>query len=616
MRIKQVSNIFRPLRTSCAAVAGLALACSVASAQDGTNVLLVTNSTSNSSDRIGTHYARARQIPPENIVRVKTDVGDEIDRERYLREIEEPISQWIDQQQGQDQILYIVLTKGLPLRIRGTSGRSGNVASVDSELSLLYRKLTGVAVPSAGRLPNPYYLDSAPVGDARRFTHEVYDIYLVSRLDGFSEEDAIALIDRSIASSRSGDFLLDATGIPANRLADRWLRTAADRLATSGHRDQVVFESTSEVLIDRRNVLGYSSLGSNDPSLARRRLGLQFVPGALASTFVSTDARTLDEPPEGWRPGRTSDPAIFYRGSPQSLSADLIREGATGVAGQVAEPFLDGAIRPDILFPAYAAGFNLVEAFYLAMPYLSWQTVIFGDPLCAPFQTERLTAEQLASPVDPRTELPEHFLQRRLAALTAPGVTPEVASLLLEGEARRRRGDEAGMQKALVEATTTSPGLNAAHLILATAYEKAGQYDSAIERYRLVLAATPTDLVAGNNLAYALAVYKNSPKEALPIAQKAYTTSKGEARVTDTLGWIHYLLGNTAEAEALIAQAASLAPTNAEIHLHLAHAHLARNRADLGLAAFKKSLQLDAALASREDVKKLRDELLKGDSPR
>ena len=475
----------------------------------------------------------------------------------------------------------------------------------------MYRKLTGVAVQSAGRLANPYYLDSAPVSDARRFTHELYDIYLVSRLDGFSEEDAIALIDRSVASSRSGDFLLDATGIPANRLADRWLRTAADRLATSGHRDHVVFESTSEVLIDRRNVLGYSSLGSNDPALARRRLGLQFVPGALASTFVSTDARTLDEPPGGWQPGRTADPTMFFRGSPQSLSADLIREGVTGVAGQVAEPFLDGSIRPDILFPAYAAGFNLVEAFYLAMPYLSWQTVIFGDPLCAPFQTERLTSEQLASPIDPRTELPAHFLQRRLAALTAPGVTAAVASLLLEGEARRRRGDEAGMQKALEEATTTSPGLNAAHLILATAYEKAGEYDSAIERYRLVLAATPTDLVAGNNLAYALAVYKNSPKEALPIAQKAYTTSKGEARVTDTLGWIHYLLGNTAEAEALIAQAASLAPTNAEIHLHLAHAHLARNRADLGLAALKRSLQLDAALASREDVKKLRDELLK-----
>ena len=198
MRIKQVRKFFRLLARS-AAVASPLLACSVASAQDGRNVLLVINSNSSSSDRIGAHYARARQIPPENIVRVKTEGGDEIDRERYLREIEEPIFELIDQQKSQDQILYIVLTKGLPLRISGTSGRSGNVASVDSELSLLYRKLTGMMHSTAGPLANPYHLDSAPVSDAKRFTHEFYDIYLVSRLDGFSEEDAIALIDRSLS---------------------------------------------------------------------------------------------------------------------------------------------------------------------------------------------------------------------------------------------------------------------------------------------------------------------------------------------------------------------------------------------------------------------------------
>ena len=69
----------------------------------------------------------------------------------------------------------------------------------------------------------------------------------------------------------------------------------------------------------------------------------------------------------------------------QSLIADLVRDGVTGVAGYVGEPFLDGTIRPDILFPAYVGGLNLIEAYYAAMPYLSWQTVIVGDPLCAPF---------------------------------------------------------------------------------------------------------------------------------------------------------------------------------------------------------------------------------------
>ena len=33
--------------------------------------------------------------------------------------------------------------------------------------------------------------------------------------------------------------------------------------------------------------------------------------------------------------------------------------------------------------PAYAHGRNLAESYYLALPFLSWQGVIFGDPLCS-----------------------------------------------------------------------------------------------------------------------------------------------------------------------------------------------------------------------------------------
>jgi len=40
-----------------------------------------------------------------------------------------------------------MLTKDVPIRISGTSGRSGPNASVDSELTLLYRRRTGESVP-------------------------------------------------------------------------------------------------------------------------------------------------------------------------------------------------------------------------------------------------------------------------------------------------------------------------------------------------------------------------------------------------------------------------------------------------------------------------------------
>ena len=78
--------------------------------------------------------------------------------------------------------------------------------------------------------------------------------------------------------------------------------------------------------------------------------------------------------------------------------ADLVSAGLTGAAINVEEPYLDATIRPDILFPAYASGRNLAESFYAAMPYLSWLTVVVGDPLCAPFPHAQLPRRRSIRP--------------------------------------------------------------------------------------------------------------------------------------------------------------------------------------------------------------------------
>ncbi len=579
-----------------------------AGAQDGTNVLVVLNEASEASGRVAAHYVRARALPAEHIVRLRTAVTDDITRAQFEAEIERPIAEWLTRQAAQDRILYIVLTKGIPLRIRGTAGRRGTIASVDSELTLLYRKLTGAREISGGPVPNPYFLGTQRLVESKPFSHLDSDLYLVSRLDGFTEADAIALIDRGVSPVRDGEVLLDQRGT-LDRGGDPWLRAAAEALTTGGY-DRVVLEPSSVSLANRAKVLGYASWGSNDPGIRRRRLGLGFVPGALATMFVSTDARTLQEPPDGWQPGPAGDLKGLFAGSSQSLTGDLIREGVTGVAGHVAEPFLDGAIRPDILFPAYVAGFNLIESFYLAMPYLSWQTVVFGDPLCAPFRADKaLTREQAAPDLDPETELPKHFSARRLASVISAKVPPEAAKLMLRAEARRSRDDSVGMRQALEQATAIDPRLTTAQAMLAGLYEELGEHDRAIERYRSVLAVNPSDPVALNNLAYALAVHKSVPAEALPLAQKAYIASKRNAQIADTLGWIYYLLGSHQDAEKYLTEGAKMAPDHAEIQLHLAHVYAALGRKDAALGALNRSLQLDVKFSDREDVKKLREQL-------
>ena len=93
--------------------------------------------------------------------------------------------------------------------------------------------------------------------------------------------------------------------------------------------------------------------------------------------------------------------------------------GVTGAAGHVAEPLLGATIRPNILFPAYLSGFNLAEAFYLAMPFVSWQTVVVGDPLCAPFPRKALPPSDIDAEIDKTTELPALFSARRLRVALA-----------------------------------------------------------------------------------------------------------------------------------------------------------------------------------------------------
>ena len=267
---------------------------------------------------------------------------------------------------------------------------------------------------------------------------------------------------------------------------DRWLEQAAVRLREAGFGDRVVFEATKSAARGVASVLGYYSWGSNDPANRVRRVEMSFVPGAIAATFVDTDARTFNPPPDAWVPSGEWGSDRTFAGSSQTLTGDLIREGVTGVSGHVAEPFLQSAVRPEILFPAYLSGFNLIEAYYLAIPHLSWQTVVIGDPLCNPFARKVLTSAEIEDPIDPETELPGLFSKRRLDAVrpSLKDAPPKALALTLIAETRLGRGDKPGAQRALEEATQLTPSLAGAQLQLALLYEESGDFARANERYR------------------------------------------------------------------------------------------------------------------------------------
>jgi uncharacterized protein (TIGR03790 family) len=601
----------RAIGSACGCFAAALLLATTAQAQSAENVAVVINDASPESTQIGEYYVRQRAIPESNVIHITTSTDDTILPNVFVATIQQPIAAAISRANLHDRILYIVLTKGIPLRVAGTAGQDGTVSSVDSELTLLYRRMSGQVVQTRGRVDNPYYLGARPVAEAAPFTRRNHDIYLVSRIDAFTVDEARALIDRSLRAGREGQVVLDQRDAPVNRLGEDWLGLAAQQLTKAGHADRVFLEATPKPAREVSPVIGYYSWGSTDPQNRVRVLKMDFTPGALAATFVSTDARTFKEPPAAWTPTNTNDRSTWFGGSPQSLVGDLIREGVTGVAGQVAEPYLQSAVRPDILFPAYLAGLNLIEAFYLAIPHLSWQTVVVGDPLCAPFPGTRASRADIDGGIDATQDLPTFFAGRRLAQVqrTMPGVAPGAAGLALRAETLLSRGDREAARKTLEEASALAPDQVRLHILIAELMVAAGESAPAAVRYQRVLELEPRNVVALNNLAYDLAVREKKPAEALELARRALALAPNDATIMDTVGWIEFQVGNTAAANKLLVQAAKGAPRNAEIRLHNAVVLAAQGARGAAESELAEALKLDPNVATKPEAVDLKARL-------
>jgi Flp pilus assembly protein TadD len=274
----------------------------------------------------------------------------------------------------------------------------------------------------------------------------------------------------------------------------------------------------------------------------------------------------------------------------------------------VSEPYVDGAVRPDILFPAYLKGLNLAESFYLATPSLSWQTVVIGDPLCAPFRSAAFGDSQAEPPVDADTELPAHFSARRLAALQGLATTPAL-KLVLRAETRNARGDSEGALDALKKASTADSASTFVWHALAAAHERRGQHAESAAGYRQILELNGTDVVALNNLAYNLTVHDSRPRDAYPYAARAAALAKNNPTVDDTFGWIQHLLGDNAQALVLLERASRLLPNNAEVQFHAAVVSAAAGRVQEAGQLLKAALALDPSLGRRPDVRDLQQAL-------
>jgi uncharacterized protein (TIGR03790 family) len=379
-------------------------------------VLLVVNTNSPVSQAISDDYALKRHV--RNMLSIQcqdsavSTKNETITLADYTRTIENPIHAYLVTHTNID---FIVLTKGIPIRITGAAMGSCDQnsrepentrghPSVDSYLAALdYANISGalkIHIAGSGAIgcaySNRYWNATEP------FSHAKFGGYLVTRLDGYTEADARSLVTRSLEAEqditnilKQGKVLLDVE--PLFGLGDKTTQpapiTSVNILSESAWSEfnadmchaydvltnrgiPVELDLTTNFIGGCSNLLGYFSWGSNDERswgsddiyTTNAYLSLYFAPGALSDTAVSTSARTFLPTTGG-----------------QSLMADLIAHGLTGAKGYTDEPLLQGIASPTIVFERYTAGYTLAESFYAASHFVCWEDVVIGDPLCCPY---------------------------------------------------------------------------------------------------------------------------------------------------------------------------------------------------------------------------------------
>jgi tetratricopeptide (TPR) repeat protein len=116
-------------------------------------------------------------------------------------------------------------------------------------------------------------------------------------------------------------------------------------------------------------------------------------------------------------------------------------------------------------------------------------------------------------------------------------------------------------------------------LLLGTAYERSGQVEEAIASYERALEVNPDSTAVANNLAALLADNRTDTKSlerALELASQ-FSDSDNPAFL-DTLGWVHYRLGNYLDAVPLMESAVKAAGQVAVLRYHLGMGYLALDK--------------------------------------
>lgn len=390
-------------------------------------VLVVYRDQNPVSASVKNYYCNKRNIPQQNQVGVYlpqfkyygADIAELIDNDEIIRSYEDSLafvyySEFIadkikqhlnsnytnDGRLLKDAIRYIVLCKGIPLKIQ-THDRFTNEfirlnIAIDGLLTVLYNDpVYFFRISMLNPTLNPYYnVDPDLTLDYRFMPNHFAGIdgwklqYLVSRIDGHNYTDVIGLIDRLSMPDRSGNayWVLDADTCH-NKVVTRvihnygFLRKAQEKLIQLGMKTNPPqydpdcnWILNMSAIDEQGKVICYSSCGwhswiqcGSSIDYIIDCLNFDYANGAVFNTFESYNGNSMD---------------INYKFFDFALISEFVKMGGSGGVAYPWEPSIFGMAENKVFLPAYAVGYNMVDAAYMSLPYFVWNYIIVGDPFC------------------------------------------------------------------------------------------------------------------------------------------------------------------------------------------------------------------------------------------
>lgn len=371
-------------------------------------VLVVANRRMAGSINIAKYYMTIRSIPETNFLALSLTKSEVISREDYKDGIRDKVLLKINRLKKEQRIAAVVLIRGIPLKIappvpvfdsveKKITARSpekggqmkelvpGNIdekkenigkevkkllntnmkAAVDSELALV----KAGSYELDGWIENPYFLGF----QEKKQSLTKDQVLLVCRLDGPDIETVYRIIDDSVQAEKTGlqgKAYFDARW-PENNHNKRSGYTLYDK---SLHGAAKIVKNRMEVVLNEQEQL-FAERSCPDAalycgwySLAQYIDSFDWQKGAVGYHIASAECSTL----------RDNKRPLWC--------SKMLEKGAAATIGPVYEPYVQGFPLPELFFGYLIEGyFSLGEAFLISLPYLSWQTVLIGDPLYQPF---------------------------------------------------------------------------------------------------------------------------------------------------------------------------------------------------------------------------------------